>query len=110
MVILRHIEGTAVVIDTWVMSCRVLARTMEEFICRDLFSTARAMGCMRVAGKYIPTKKNGLVAGLYERLGFTRETAEEDATLWSVDLNRGAPELITYVRPAVGVSGEVVHV
>jgi FkbH-like protein len=109
VVILTRVDGATAFIDTWVMSCRVLARTMEEFICRDIFSAARTLGCARVVGKYIPTKKNGLVAGLYDRLGFLREAAEDTATVWSVDLTQGAPDLVTYVAPAVSAGAEVVH-
>ncbi len=69
-------------IDTWVMSCRVLGRTMEEFICNDILAVARGMRCTSVSGRYVPSAKNKLVAGLYERLGFRRTGEHGGATEW----------------------------
>ncbi len=59
-------------IDTWLMSCRVIARTVEEFCLGCLVEAARAKGYARIVGDYLPTKKNALVADLYDRLGFER--------------------------------------
>lgn len=59
-------------IDTWLMSCRVIARTVEEFCLKCLIDAARAQGYRRIVGEYIETKKNALVADLYPRLGFER--------------------------------------
>jgi FkbH-like protein len=59
-------------IDTWLMSCRVLGRTLERFMLDRAIDAARAAGITRIVGTYRPTAKNGLVADLFERLGFTR--------------------------------------
>jgi FkbH-like protein len=69
-------------IDTWVMSCRVLGRTMEEFICADMLETARKLGCTTLSGRYVPSPKNQLVAGLYQRLGFHRIGDADGTTTW----------------------------
>lgn len=57
-------------IDTWLMSCRVLGRQMEQFMCRDLLKTAQQSAVHRVYGQYFPTAKNVLVKDLYKQLGF----------------------------------------
>jgi FkbH-like protein len=57
-------------IDTWLMSCRVLGRNVEEAILADVVARARALGVRRLIGEYCPTAKNGLVSELYPRLGF----------------------------------------
>ena len=59
-------------IDTWLMSCRVINRTVEEFFFNSLVASARRAGIERLVGVYVPTKKNDLVRNLYERLGFSR--------------------------------------
>lgn len=64
-------------VDTWLMSCRVIARTVEEFCMQSLMAAAESLGYKRIEGQYIPTKKNALVADLYDRMGFTR--VSEDA-------------------------------
>ncbi len=58
-------------VDTWLMSCRVLKRGMEEFIVNKILSTAAAAGYTVVEGEYRKTAKNAMVARIYEKLGFT---------------------------------------
>ena len=57
-------------VDTWLMSCRVIGRTAEQFFFGEFLERARTLGYRRILGEYIPTKKNALVADLYDRLGF----------------------------------------
>lgn len=57
-------------IDTFIMSCRVLKRTMENFIINELVSYARENNFEKIIGEYIPTKKNEIVKNLYKELGF----------------------------------------
>ena len=60
-------------VDTWLMSCRVLKRGMEEFIVNKMLSTAAAHGFDTVEGEYLKTAKNAMVANIYSKLGFTPE-------------------------------------
>jgi FkbH-like protein len=68
----------ALYIDTWLMSCRVIGRTAEEFFFNELSERARELGYKFLRGEFIPTRKNALVCDLYDRLGCERiaETAE----------------------------------
>jgi FkbH-like protein len=59
-------------IDSWIMSCRVLGRRVEETILQYLVQLARAAGITDLIGRYIPTAKNGLVRDHFAKLGFTR--------------------------------------
>jgi FkbH-like protein len=59
------------VIDTWLMSCRVLGRTVETATLNLIAQEARRMGARRLIGEYIPSGKNGMVREHYARLGFT---------------------------------------
>ncbi len=69
--ILAEYSDSTMRIDTWIMSCRVLNRRLEEMILKYLLEQARSHGCESLIGEYIPTKKNTLVANLYPNLGFT---------------------------------------
>jgi FkbH-like protein len=57
-------------IDTWLMSCRVLGRRVEEAMLARVVAAARARGARRLVGTYIPTAKNGMVRDHYAKLGF----------------------------------------
>ena len=64
------------VIDTWLMSCRVLGRQVEPTTLNLIVSQAQRLGARRLIGEYLPTKKNGMVGDHYARLGF--EVVEEN--------------------------------
>ena len=61
-VVIATRRGHQVEIDLWLMSCRVLKRDMELAMFDSLLARARLEGSTEVVGKYLPTKKNGMVA------------------------------------------------
>ncbi|HVU88623.1 MAG TPA: HAD-IIIC family phosphatase [Pirellulales bacterium] len=87
-------------IDTWLMSCRVIARTVEDFFFGALVERARELGYSTLVGEYRPTKKNELVSGLYERLGFARIAEEADGTVVYRLSIAELPPLQTFVKSA----------
>jgi acyl carrier protein len=74
-------------VDTWLMSCRVLGRKVEEFMCHCLLSAALADGAAEVVGHYAPTAKNALVKNLYTQLGFQSVDDESGSIKYVFDLN-----------------------
>jgi FkbH-like protein len=68
--ILRR-EAERAIIDTFLMSCRVMNRGVEQALAAYLVEHARRLGCREILGEYLPTKKNAMVRGLYPTLGFT---------------------------------------
>ena len=65
-VIILKSQQTKVIIDTFLMSCRVMGRKLEDVIINELAFKARK----NLIGEYIPTAKNAPVKELYDRLGF----------------------------------------
>lgn len=59
-------------VNTWLMSCRVLKRTVEEFIINKIVETAKENGFEKVIGEYIPTAKNAMVKEIYGKMGFKK--------------------------------------
>jgi FkbH-like protein len=66
-------KGKQLFIDTWIMSCRVLKRGMENFVLNSLVDLAGSQGFTQLVGEYIPTAKNGMVKDHYSSLGFTAD-------------------------------------
>ena len=58
------------VVDTFLLSCRVLGRKVESVMANRLAREARDLGATTLVGEYIATERNTQVADLYERLGF----------------------------------------
>ncbi|NAZ85110.1 HAD-IIIC family phosphatase [Kineococcus indalonis] len=108
-------EGPELDVDSWLLSCRVIGRTLEDEMLGVLVAQARALGCTRLRGTYVPTAKNGQVAGLYERLGFTRAPQEdgragEGSTGWVLPVPEpvrtpGLVRVEVDVRPRAGAEG-----
>ncbi|MEY3051131.1 MAG: hypothetical protein RLY31_916 [Bacteroidota bacterium] len=71
VVILEKVGLDGLFIDTWIMSCRVLKRGMEQFVLNHLLDAAEALGIRTLVGEYLPTPKNGLVKDHYAQLGFS---------------------------------------
>jgi FkbH-like protein len=65
----RHVR-----IESWVMSCRVLNRTVEQAVLAWILDHT---GGRDILGEYIPTEKNGLVRDMYKGFGFERVGGEE---------------------------------
>lgn len=73
VVILKKISDKTIFIDTWLMSCRVLKRGMEEFIINKLVETAEINGFDEILAEYIPTAKNSMVKDIYSVMGFSEK-------------------------------------
>jgi len=72
------------VIDTWLMSCRVLGRQVERTTLNLLARRAREMGAQSLIGDYVPTKKNGMVKNHYTLLGFSTPDEKPDGSSRSI--------------------------
>jgi len=73
VVILQKRERKKLSIDTWLMSCRVLSKGVEQFVLNTIVDVARKNGVETILGEYIPTPKNGMVKDHYLKLGFSKE-------------------------------------
>lgn len=80
--IILQARGRELFIDTWIMSCRVLKRGMENFTMNKLVEIARANGFSKISGEYLPTAKNGIVEDLLTEMGFSGNNG-----IRSIDVN-----------------------
>lgn len=70
VVVMKRMDADTLFIDTWLMSCRVLKRGMENFVLNKMVERARQGGYHRIVGEYLPTPKNKMVEHHYTDLGF----------------------------------------
>lgn len=73
-------------IETWLMSCRVLKRGMEQFVLNTIMEAAQQQGFETVSGEYLATPKNAMVKDHYENLGFKAING-----LWEMDVKNYLP-------------------
>ncbi len=92
LVIGRRTPEGALLIDTWLMSCRVLGRQVEEATLNLLAEHAVRLGCTSLIGEFRPTAKNSMVREHYAKLGFELlDTREDGSTLWALSLDGFTP-------------------
>ena len=82
VIVLEEKNPETLFINTWLMSCRVLKRGMEDFTLNTIVEVAKKNGFKYLMGEYLPTAKNQMVEKHYERLGFT---AQEDKWILNTD-------------------------
>ena len=101
-VLMARIKEGDLWIDIWVMSCRVLKRSVEHFLLNVLCSVARDKGLKAIHGEFIPTQRNEIVRDHYREMGFDRAgDAEEGHTLWTLHLDENKPPLPTFVKEEI---------
>ena len=79
-VVIIEMIGTNAKIDTWIMSCRVLKRTVEHTVMNYVVEYLLNLNVQTLNGQYIPTDKNKLVLNLLRDLGMS-ETKTHDYEL-----------------------------
>lgn len=80
-----EITGDKCIIDTWLMSCRVLKRDMEFAMLDILVEECKKRKVSEIVGTYIRTPKNNMVANLYDEFGFeTLDGGTDNTTNWKL--------------------------
>lgn len=77
-----RLSGNEASIESFVMSCRVIARQIETAFLGTMIDDLVSRGIETVRGVYLPTAKNGMVADFYPSHGFKACSATEDFSNW----------------------------
>jgi FkbH-like protein len=96
-------EGGRVIVNTFLLSCRVLGRTVEDAALIFLLHRARRLGAGEVVGVFRPTAKNAAAADFFSRNGFQRISDTGGETRWRLDaiaFDRSFPDWFTVHLPA----------
>lgn len=92
-VVICVVDGDIWTIDTWLMSCRVLGRKVEQAVLNVVVKDAAAEGIVKLRGSYIPTTRNAMVAGFFADLGFEEIlNSDSDATHWELNVATYTPQ------------------
>ncbi|MFQ5494929.1 MAG: HAD-IIIC family phosphatase [Phycisphaerae bacterium] len=86
-------------LDNFLLSCRVIGRTLEYTLLHAMACLVRDAAGRRLLAEYLPTERNQLVRDLWGRLGFTLAHEDPDGrTEWSCDLSTSLPEAGPLIR------------
>lgn len=79
--------GESAVIDTLLLSCRILGRGIETAFLKTILGLLRCKGVGTVKARYIPSAKNMQTAGFYDRIGFEVVSEHDGVKDYSVSLD-----------------------
>lgn len=88
-------------ITDWLMSCRVLARGVEEYLMNYIVGEAARLNLGLVSGTYISTAKNAMVREFFAKFGFEKTGGTPDGlTRWRLRV-ADYQYRKTYIQPEV---------
>lgn len=88
-------EGEIARLDTFLLSCRVMGRTVETAFLAFLAACAQAHGARYLAGEFLPTQKNMPVRDFYKQHGFAPH--DTDGRWWRYDLQANSLSVPAYI-------------
>lgn len=97
-VVIGKIQEETCSIELWLMSCRVLKRTMEYAMMDTFIEKCKKKGIRIIEGVYIPTAKNGMVKDFYKDMGFSLIAEDGDITTWQLDITNKISKKNKYIQ------------
>ena len=82
-----NFSNNSLVIENWVMSCRVLSRTLEQAMLKKIIYDLKKKNINQIIGYYKPSSKNKLVIDHYKNLNFKIFKKTKEKTSWVLNLN-----------------------
>lgn len=85
VVIATPLSTTELIIDTWLMSCRVFKRRVEHLLMTEFVHRAANRGFTRIKGHYLPSAKNQIVKDFYPEMQFKPLSSNSDRAEYELD-------------------------
>jgi FkbH-like protein len=81
------------ILDSLLLSCRVIGRKVETAFLAKIVADAKKKGISTIVGEYIPTRKNAPVKSFYADHGFEKFQQEGSLSRWRLDLTRSTVKM-----------------
>jgi FkbH-like protein len=101
--IVRESQGVAH-LDTLLLSCRVIGRTVETALLAYVVQWSRQRGLRQMDGEFVPTAKNAPAADFFARHQFDCIAQDRGAVHWRLPFERTQIERPRYIAVEVGES------
>jgi FkbH-like protein len=94
-------EEEALVIDSFLLSCRALGRGIESAVMNEVKALFLATtGCREFQARFVPTPRNRPAEGFYEREGFRRAGRTEEESLYVLTREEARPTACPWIEVA----------
>ena len=90
-------DNQNLIINDWLMSCRVFSRTLEEFILKFLINQALNKNKKSILLNYSETNKNKILKDIFIKLGFNLNQKKENNQIWSKEI-KDLPNLRSFIN------------
>jgi FkbH-like protein len=92
-----HVSNGEAVIDTLLLSCRVLGRNIEFRLMGQLVQLLKGNGVRKITGKYLKTAKNSQVSDFYAKAGFALVNDNPECKVFEHHITELANEDFNYI-------------
>lgn len=96
--IVKNLDAREAVIDTFLMSCRVLGRNVEYAFMNWLLERLERQGVRRVHARYVETTKNTQVKEFFDRCCFSLTASTEKARDYALNFDEYKSKQVEYVE------------
>jgi FkbH-like protein len=95
-------QNESCIIDSFLLSCRVIGRGIETALLACIGQRAFEMGARQLIGEFIPTKKNALCANFYADHGFVncdaKNAGDSNSKFFTLDLSTSVPRSPEWIK------------
>ena len=81
-----HLEGENAVLDTYLMSCRVIGRGIEHKLMQHIIEDLKAQGVTRVLAHFVETSKNTPAKEFLSSAGYALVQRDGDRMAYALDV------------------------
>jgi FkbH-like protein len=81
-------EPTVWIVDSFLLSCRVIGRKVETALLARIVADAKEQKISAIIGEHVPTLKNAPVENFYSSHGFEKLTQKGNLLRWRFDLTK----------------------
>lgn len=76
--IFKQTSSDEMIIDSYLLSCRILGRNIEKVVLIDLLNSLKNEGVSRIIAEFIPTNKNHLASDFFDNIGFNLDNMDSE--------------------------------
>ena len=97
-IVTRNGNTETAVIDTLLMSCRVIGRNIEYAFMNYVIGKVKEKKINVIKAKYIKTQKNEQVKELYDKCSFSLVESTDSVRNYTLDINKYVPKELNYIE------------
>lgn len=93
-----HAKDDSWKIDTFLLSCRVIGRGIEQAFLHFICQNAIKKNIKKIIGEFLPTQKNTIAESFYSNMGFKIESSNKQKKVFSLDLSSSFVSLPIHIN------------